>query len=88
MAMFTIYRKDVGGRVHDRYFQDYAAARRELHADVDRMRDTCHARVTGRIDRMNMAKGFYMYEIRMAMPDGEKVSHAILDGYFEDEPNE
>ena len=33
--MFAIYRKNVGGRVHDRYFKNYDAAKRELKADVE-----------------------------------------------------
>ena len=85
--MFAIYRKDVGGRVHDRYFVSYDVAKRELKADVERMRDVCHAQITERIDRMNTAKGFYEYEVRMQLPNGEKVSHAIIDEYFEDEPD-
>jgi ACT domain-containing protein len=86
--MFAIYRKNVGGRITDRYFKNYAAARRELHADVVRMCDVCHAKITERIDRMNVAKGFYEYEVRMTLANGETASLAIVDGYFEDEPNE
>lgn len=86
--MFTIYRKDVGGRIHDRYFKNYDAAKRELEADVERMRDICGDKVTERIDRMNEDKGFYEYEVRMTLANGEKAVHAIIDGYFEDEPND
>jgi len=89
--MFAIYRKNVGGRVHDRYFKNYDAAKRELKADVERMRDVCGGKVTERIDRMNEDKGFYEYEVRMRVNTGtivEQVSLAIVDGYFEDEPNE
>lgn len=85
--MFAIYRKNVGGRVHDRYFKNYDAAKRELKADVERMRDVCGGKVTERIDRMNEDKGFYEYEVRMTLENGETASHAIVDGYFEDEPN-
>ena len=83
--MFAIYRKNVGGRIHDRYFKNYDKAKAELNSDVERMRDVCGGKVTERIDRMNTAKGFWMYEVRMQLPDGEKASHAIIDGYFEDE---
>lgn len=86
--MFAIYRKDVGGRVHDRYFKNYKAAKRELNADVERMRDVCVGKVTERIDRMNVDKGFWEYEVRMTLENGETATHAIIDGYFEDEPNE
>lgn len=82
--MFAIYRKNVGGRGVDRYFKDYAAARRELHADVQRMRENCGGKVTERIDRMNVEKGFYEYEVRMTTGEGEAASFAIVDGYFED----
>lgn len=85
--MFAIYRKEVGGRKHDRYFMDYNNARTELKRDVERMRDVCGGKVVERIDRMNTAKGFSEYEVRMQLPDGEKASHAIIDGYFEDEEN-
>lgn len=85
--MFAIYRKNVGGQVVDRYFKDYAAARRELHADVQRMRDICGGKVTERIDRMNEDKGFWEYEVRMTIEGGETATHAIIDGYFEDEPD-
>ena len=81
--MFAIYRKNVGGRITDRYFKNYDKAKEELKADVERMRDICHAKITERIDRMNEDKGFYEYEVRMRVNTG-----AIVDGYFEDEPNE
>lgn len=85
--MFAIYRKRVGGRGDDRYFMSYEKARTEIKADVERMRDICGAKVTERIDRMNVEKGFWEYEVRMALPDGETASLAIVDGYFEDEPD-
>ena len=84
--MFAIYRKDVGGRVVDRYFKDYNVAKTELEQDVERMRDLGD-KVTERIDRFNSAKGFYEYEVRMLTAEGEKCSHAIVDGYFEDNPD-
>lgn len=83
--MFAIYRKNVGGRVHDRYFKDYDKAKVELKADVERMRDVCSGKITQRIGRMNADKGFYEYEVRMTLENGETATHAIIDGYFEDE---
>jgi len=85
--MFAIYRKNVGGRVHDRYFKDYDKAKAELKRDVERMRDVCGGKVTDCIDRMNEDKGFWEYEVRMTTSDGEQASLAIIDGYFEDENN-
>ena len=52
------------------------------------MRDVCGGKVTERIDRMNEDKGFWEYEVRMTTSEGEQVSLAIIDGYFEDKPNE
>ena len=86
--MFSIYRKNVGGRVHDRYFKNWDKANEELLADVERMRDVCGGKVTESTERVNVDKGFHEYEVRMTLEDGETVSHAIIDGYFEDEPNE
>ncbi len=85
--MFAIYRKNVGGRVRDRYFRDYNNARAELKRDVERMRDVCGGKVTERIDRMNEDKGFWECEVRMTTSEGEQVSLAVIDGYFEDENN-
>lgn len=89
--MFAIYRKNIGGRIHDRYFRDYATAKMVLKQDVERMRDLCGAQVTERIDRMNEDKGFWEYEVRMIVDTGaicEQASLSIVDGYFEDEPND
>ena len=86
--MFAIYRKNVGGRILDRFFRDYDNARAELKRDVERMRDVCGGKVTERIDRMNEDKGFWEYEVRMTTDEGEQVSLSIIDGYFEDKPNE
>lgn len=86
--MFAIYRKNVGGRILDRYFRDYDNAKTELKRDVESMCDVCGGKVTERIDRMNEDKGFYEYEVRMRVNTGtivEQVSLAIIDGYFEDE---
>jgi len=82
--MFAIYRKNVGGRILDRYFKDYDKAKAELKRDEERMRDVCGGKVAERIDRMNEDKGFYEYEVRMTLNNGEACSLAIVDGYFED----
>lgn len=82
--MFAIYRKNIGGRIHDRYFKNYDKAKAELKRDVERMRDVCQGKVTERIDGMNEAKGFYEYEVRMTTGEGEQASFALIDGYFED----
>lgn len=90
--MFAIYRKNVGGRIHDRYFKDYDKAKAELKRDVDAVVAWAKEHLNydikvETIDRMNVEKGFYEYEVRWTNMEGEAVSHAIVDGYFEDNPN-
>lgn len=91
--MFAIYRKNVGGRIHDRYFKDYDKAKAELKREVDGVvawaKEVLNYDIkVETIDRMNVEKGFYEYEMRWTNMEGEAVSHAIVDGYFEDNPNE
>lgn len=87
--MFAIYRKNVGGRIHDRYFKSYEKAKEELLRDEERMCKLFAGEVTmrKRVDRMNQDKGFYEFEVRMTVNTGticEQASLAIVDGYFED----
>ena len=87
--MFAIYRKTVGGRVHDRYFKDHDKAKAELNREVDAVVAWAKEQMdydlkVETIDRMNVEKGFYEYEMRWTNMMGETVSHAIVDGYFED----
>lgn len=82
--MFAIYRKNVGGRIHDRYFNSFDKATEELELDVERMCKSGDV-ITRRLDYMNTSKGFYVYQVDMTTTHGEKASHAILDGYFEDD---
>ncbi len=84
--MFAIYRKNVGGRIHDRYFKDYDKAKAEILADVERAK-SYGVTEWETIDRMNTDKGFYEYEWRTKNFAGEDVVLAIVDGYFEDNPN-
>lgn len=86
--MFAIYRKNVGGRIHNRYFKDYKNARSAIAADVQDLCEGGRGVVTETIDRMNHAKGFWDYEVRLTVDTGticEQASLAIIDGYFEDE---
>ena len=90
--MFAIYRKRVGGRGDDRYFKNYQNARKAIAEDVKRTKELAEEGGLDvkfeTIDRMNAEKGFWEYEVRFTNMQGERVSLAIVDGYFEDEPNE
>lgn len=90
--MFAIYRRNVGGRVRDRYFKDYQNARKAIAEDVKRTKELAEEGGLDlkfeTIDRMNVEKGFWEYEVRFTNLQGERVSYAIVDGHFEDEPNE
>ena len=88
--MFAIYRKNVGGRIHDRFFKDYQKARAAMKQDVDEIVVWAKEKLNydvqvETIDRMNEDKGFWEYEMRWTNMEGERVSHAIIDGYFEDD---
>ena len=87
--MFTILRKDFGGRVGDRYFKTWDAAKEAMHKDIEDCCKNLGGKVIGKTDRMNVAKGFYMYEQTADFPEQkEKCTWALIDGYFEDEPDE
>lgn len=82
--MFAIYRKEVGGRRSDRYFKEYNKAKAEIAANVERMREVCGGVVTETIDCFNADKCLWVYEVRMRLANGETATHAIIDGFFED----
>ena len=83
--MFTILRKNFGGRVGDRYFKSWDAAKAAMHKDIDDCCAHLGGTVCDKLDRMNVAKGFYMYEITANFPERkEKCTWALLDCYFED----
>lgn len=85
--MFAIYTKNVGGRVNDRYFISHENAKRELLKDVEDLKNDCGGAILRKIDRMNTSKGFYEFEYRMVLENGERATLAIIDGYFEDGGN-
>lgn len=61
--MFTVLRKNFGGRVHDRYFSDYENAKKALFEDVERTIKGEDCKMLNRIDQMNISKGFYNFEV-------------------------
>ena len=90
--MFAIYRKNVAGRVHDRYFVSYDAAKAVIEKEIADLKKWCKEQMdydlpVEHIDEFNADKGIYLYEYRWKNMHGEQVSHAIVDGYFEDEPD-
>ena len=86
--MFAIYRRNVGGRIVDRYFKDYQNARKAIAEDVKRTKELFEEGGLDvkfeTIDRMNVDKGFWEYEVRFTNMHGERVSYAIVDGHYED----
>lgn len=82
--MFVTYRNSVGGRVHDRYFKSWENAKKELLADLKRMKEQLGWKETKKLDKMNVDKGFYVYEHNLITEEGEKVVLALIDTYFED----
>ena len=85
--MFTILRKNFAGRVFDRYFCDWDKARKVMDEDVDICVEVLDGDITRTIDRMNVDKGFYMYEKSAKFANGETCTWALIDAYFEDNPN-
>lgn len=85
--MFVIYQKNVGERISQRYFKKWDAAKNAL---TDELNDVLSDGwiISGRTDRMNTAKGFYEYCVEGRTDDGEYFSLALIESYFEDEPNE
>lgn len=81
--MFTIYHKDVGGRIFDRYFQKWENAKKLLLEELEDLKKSGW-KVTRKTDRMNSSKGFYEFQYDLLTPDGEDASLSLLDGYFAD----
>ena len=86
--MFTILYKDFAGRKGNRYFRKWDKAKAEMDKDVKDCCDHLGGHVIETIDRMNVAKGWYEYETKAKFPNGEVCTWALIDGYFEDEPND
>lgn len=86
--MFTILRKNFNGRIHDRYFMSWEAAKQELLKDVDECCEHLDGKVTQKLDYFNEEKGFYVFQIEAWFDECEEsCSWALIDGYFEDSVN-
>lgn len=88
MAAFYILQKNFSGRKTHRYFHRWDKAKEEMDKDVAMCCKDLNGKVVQTIDRMNVAKGWYEYEKTAHFPNGEDCRWALLDGYFEDEPND
>ena len=91
--MFTIYLKEVKSPKwaksrFDRYYQSWDNAKAQMDKEVQEWLDD-GAKLVRSIDRMNVAKGFYVYqkELEKVNASGEKLeaTFALVDGYFQDE---
>ena len=82
--MFTIYRKIVGGRKFDRYFLQWDNAEALLEEERADLLKSGWKQLSHR-DRMNVEKGFYLYDYTLQTPDGEDAELTLLDGFFADE---
>lgn len=83
--MFTVLRKNFGGRNHDRYFSDWEHAKKELLADVNKTIEGENCKLISCIDKMNHEKGFYSYLIDYWFFEyREKCSWSLIECVFED----
>ena len=81
--MFTVYKKSVGGREHDRYFQKWENAKAALLRDAtDAKRAGWTTHVTD--DYFNSQKGFYVYGIYGVTDKNEPFALSLIEAYFED----
>lgn len=81
--MFTIYRKIVGGRKFDRYFRSWDRAEEELEKERHDLLESGWKEISHR-NRMNVEKGFYLYDYTLKTPKGEDAELTLLDGFFSD----
>lgn len=86
--MFWVYRKNIGGRKTDRYFQDLDNAKNALKDDLYWIKEK-GGRVTRHRDYYNKEKGIPVYFYEGNVPTStdtkdEKFSLCLLDSYFED----
>lgn len=82
--MFTILRKDFGGRKGDRYFNSWENAEKEMLADIEVCCRDLNGKVIKKWDYFNSSKGFYVFEQEALFDNGEICHWALIDGYFED----
>lgn len=81
--MFTIYMYSVGGRRFDRYFRSWDNAKTLLEEEKENLLKSGWTQKS-HVDKMNLEKGFYIYEYALLTPEGEEASLALIDGFFMD----
>lgn len=81
--MFTIYRKDVDGRVFDRYFQKWENGKTLLIEEKDGMLANGWIEENHK-DYFYSEKGFYVFYYELRSPEGEKATLSLIDGEFAD----
>lgn len=81
--MFTTYRKNVGGRVFDRYFKSWDNAKALLEEEEKSLEERGWERIS-HVSYFNSAKGFYVFYYTLKTPEGEKATLTLIDTEFSD----
>ena len=81
--MFTIYRKDVGGRIFDRYFKSWDNAKALLEEEEKSLVEKGWEEIS-HVSYFNSCKGFYVFYYVLKTPEGEKTTLSLIDGEFSD----
>ena len=79
--MFYIFRRNVGGRIHDTYIEDYKDAESYMLWWIEDCRLAGWS--IGRTDKgFNIDKGLGYYDVYGTTPDGEDAVWSLLEGHF------
>ena len=81
--MFTIYRKDVGGRIFDRYFKSWDNAKALLEEEEKSLVEKEWEEIN-HVSYFNSCKGFYVFYYVLKTPEGEKATLTLIDAEFAD----
>lgn len=81
--MFTIYRKNVDGRIFDRYFHKWENAKKVLEEELTDLKKSGWKLIEHR-DRFNYEKGFEIFDYALETPEGEGACLTLMNGYFSD----
>lgn len=81
--MFTIYRKDVGGRKFDRYFHKWENAEKVLEEELADLLKSGWKQTEHR-DYFKCEKGYYIFYYALKTPKGEDAVLTLMNGYFAD----
>lgn len=81
--MFTIYRKNVDGRIFDRYFKSWDNAEALLAEEMAAMLANGWTKENHE-DYFNSSKGFDVFYYELRSPEGEKANLSLINGEFAD----